>query len=309
MASVFNVILPVFALILAGYLCRRTGILGPSAASEINRLVVWLCLPALLFEATATAVWAQIWQPQFILAYSLGTLAVFLLTLFWRLRRVGNLADASIQGLSASYANTGYMGIPLCLLVFGDEGLQPALIASLIVICVLFALAVVCIEVALQDEKSLQRATAKVLLALASNPLVVAPLLGGLWALGGQPLPAPLHRFIDLLASATAPCALISLGLFLAHKQVGRSEGSVGLVLIKLIVHPLITWVLAFHVLQLPAMWAAAALLLSALPTGTGPYMLAEFYRREAAVVSSTILLSTLGSLFSLSLCLYLLEL
>jgi predicted permease len=309
MASVFNVILPVFALILAGYLCRRTGILGPSAASEINRLVVWLCLPALLFEATATAVWAQIWQPQFILAYSLGTLAVFLLTLFWRLRRVGNLADASIQGLSASYANTGYMGIPLCLLVFGDEGLQPALIASLIVICVLFALAVVCIEVALQDEKSLQRATAKVLLALARNPLVVAPLLGGLWALGGQPLPAPLHRFIDLLASATAPCALISLGLFLAHKQVGRSEGSVGLVLIKLIVHPLITWVLAFHVLQLPPMWAAAALLLSALPTGTGPYMLAEFYRREAAVVSSTILLSTLGSLFSLSLCLYLLEL
>jgi hypothetical protein len=309
MASVLNVILPVFALILAGYLCRRTGILGPSAASEINRLVVWLCLPALLFEATATAVWAQIWQPQFILAYSLGTLAVFLLTLFWRLRRVGNLADASIQGLSASYANTGYMGIPLCLLVFGDEGLQPALIASLIVICVLFALAVVCIEVALQGEKSLLRATAKVLLALARNPLVVAPLLGGLWALGGQPLPAPLHRFIDLLASATAPCALISLGLFLAHRQVGRSEGSVGLVLIKLIAHPLITWVLAFHVLQLPPMWAAAALLLSALPTGTGPYMLAEFYRREAAVVSSTILLSTLGSLLSLSLCLYLLEL
>lgn len=309
MASVFNVILPIFALILAGYLCRRTGVLGPSAASEINRLVVWLCLPALLFEATATAVWTQIWQPQFILAYSLGTLLVFLLTLCWRLRRVANLADASIQGLSASYANTGYMGIPLCLLVFGDEGLQPALIASLIVICVLFALAVVCIEVALQDEKSLRRATAKVLLALIKNPLVVAPLLGGLWALGGQALPAPLHRFIDLLASATAPCALISLGLFLAHKQVGRSEGSVALVLIKLIAHPLITWVLAFHVLQLPPLWAAAALLLSALPTGTGPYMLAEFYRREAAVVSSTILLSTLGSLLSLSLCLYLLEL
>lgn len=309
MASVFNVILPIFALILAGYLCRRTGVLGPSAASEINRLVVWLCLPALLFEATATAVWTQIWQPQFILAYSLGTLLVFLLTLCWRLRRVGNLADASIQGLSASYANTGYMGIPLCLLVFGDEGLQPALIASLIVICVLFALAVVCIEVALQDEKSLRRATAKVLLALIKNPLVVAPLLGGLWALGGQALPAPLHRFIDLLASATAPCALISLGLFLAHKQVGRSEGSVALVLIKLIAHPLITWVLAFHVLQLPPLWAAAALLLSALPTGTGPYMLAEFYRREAAVVSSTILLSTLGSLLSLSLCLYWLEL
>lgn len=309
MASVFNVILPIFALILAGYLCRRLGLLGPSAASEINRLVVWLCLPALLFQATATAAWAQIWQPQFVLAYSLGTLTVFVLTLAWRWRRLGNLADASVQGLSASYANTGYMGIPLCLLVFGDEGLQPALVASLIVICLLFALAVVCIEVALQDEKRLHRALAKVLLALAKNPLVLAPLLGGLWALGGQPLAPPVQRFLELLASATAPCALISLGLFLAHKQVGRGEGSVGLVLIKLIGHPLLTWVLAFQVLQLPTLWASAALLLSALPTGTGPFMLAEFYRREAAVVSRSILLSTLGSLLSLSLCLYLLGL
>lgn len=306
MASVFNVILPIFALILAGFLCRRLGILGPHAASEINRMVVWLCLPALLFEATATAVWAQVWQPRFILAYSLGTLAVFALTVLWRLRRVGNLADASVQGLAASYANTGYMGIPLCVLVLGDAGLQPALIATLIVVCVLFASAVVCIEVALQDEKSLHRAVAKVLLALAKNPLVVAPLLGGLWAVGGQPIPLPAQRFIELLASATAPCALIALGLFLAHKQVGRGDGSLGLVLLKLIAHPLITWVLAFHVFQLPPLWAHAALLLSALPTGTGPFMLAEFYRREASVVSRSILLSTLGSLLSLSLCLYL---
>lgn len=306
MAPVFNVILPIFALILAGYLCRRLGILGAHAASEINRMVVWLCLPALLFKATATATWEQIWQPQFILVYSIATLAVFAATVLWRLRHVGGLADASIQGLSASYANTGYMGIPLCLLVLGDAGLQPALVATLIVVCVLFALAVVCIEVALQDEKSLHRAVAKVVLALAKNPLVVSPLLGGLWAASGQGLAIPVEQFLNLLSSATAPCALISLGLFLAHKQVGRGEGSIALVVIKLIAHPLITWVLAFHVFNLPPLWAYAALLMSALPTGTGPYMLAEFYRREATVVSHTILLSTLGSLLTLSLCLYL---
>jgi predicted permease len=306
MAAVFNVILPIFALILAGYLCRRLGILGPNAASEINRMVVWLCLPALLFKATATAVWEQIWQPQFILVYSIATLLVFVATLLWRFRHTGNLADASIQGLSASYANTGYMGIPLCLLVLGEAGLQPALVVTLIVVCVLFALAVVCIEVALQGEKNLLRAVVKVLLALAKNPLVVSPLLGGLWAAGGQTLAVPVEQFLTLLASATAPSALISLGLFLAHKQVGRGEGSVSLVLIKLIVHPLITWVLAFHVFSLPPLWASAALLMSALPTGTGPFMLAEFYRREATVVSHTILFSTLGSLLSLSLCLYL---
>ncbi len=72
----------------------------------------------------------------------------------------------------------------------------------------------------------------------------------------------------------------------------------------KLIIQPLLTWFLAFRVLHLPPLWANSALLLSALPTGTGPFMLAEFYRREAAVVSSVILVSTLGSLVTLSVCL-----
>jgi predicted permease len=77
------------------------------------------------------------------------------------------------------------------------------------------------------------------------------------------------------------------------------------LVLIKLIGHPLLTWVLVFHVFNVPLLWANAALLLSALPTGTGPFMLAEYYKREASLVSSTILVSTLGSLVTLSICLY----
>ncbi len=305
MASVLNVILPVFALILAGFACRRLGLLGASAASEINRMVVWLCLPALLFEAMATVVWDEIWQPGFILAYGIATLGLFALVLLWRLRST-SLADASVQGLSASYANTGYMGIPLCLLVFGDAGMDPALIACLIVICVLFALAVVCIEVGLQNEKSVLAAVRKVCVALLKNPIVMAPVFGGLWAATAQPLPASLHQFLKLLAAATGPCALIALGLFLAEKHAGPKQRGSGLVLIKLVAHPLITWGLAVYVFRLPPMWAHAALLLSALPTGTGPFMLAEFYRRDGAEVSSTILLSTLGSLLTLSICLYL---
>lgn len=305
MSSVLSVILPIFALILAGYLCRRFDLLGATAASEINRMVVWLCLPALLFEAMATVSWEEIWQPGFILAYSIATLGLFSLVLVWFVLRRGSLADASVKGLSAAYANTGYMGIPLCLLVFGDAGMEPALIASLIIICVLFALAVVCIEVGLQNEPSIWRAAKKVCLALLKNPVVIAPVLGGFWAATSQPLPAPIHQFLKLLSAATGPCALISLGLFLAHKQKGTPDRGIPLVLLKLFAHPALTWLLAVYVFHLPAMWTKAAILLSALPTGTGPFMLAEFYRRNGAQVSSTILLSTLGSLVTLSACLY----
>ncbi|WP_282338840.1 AEC family transporter [Pseudomonas sp. PS02288] len=309
MYSVVNVVIPIFALILVGYVCRRTGRLGPTAAAEINKFVVWLGLPSLLFQVTAGSSWEKVWQPGFIVAVTVGCLAVYLLTLAYRLRGERRLVDASIDSLSASYANTGFIGIPLCALVFGQDGLEPAMIASILVVCVLFSLAVVCIEIGLQAEKSLHHAVLKVLKALAKNPLIVSPILGAFWAMGGQPLPGPLHQLLTLLANATTPCALVSLGLFLAQAQKGSSEGAMPIVLIKLIVQPLITWVIAFPLLHLPPLWANSALLLAALPTGTGPYMLAEFYNREAALVSRVILVSTLGSLLTTSLLLYLLGL
>lgn len=304
MFSVVHVVLPIFALILLGFLGRRTGRLGENVASELNLFVVWLCLPALLFQATAGAKMQQIWHPGFVAVTTLSSMAVFTVTLLYRLRSPRHLVDASIDGLGASYANTGYIGIPLCLLVFGHDGLEAALIASLIVVCVLFAVAVVCIEVGLQVEKTLRHAVGKVALALLKNPLVVSPLIGILWASTGAPVPEPMGKLLQLLGDATTPCALVSLGAFLAQKQEGASEGARGLVSIKLFVHPLLTWWLAFHVFKLPTPWGEAALLLSALPTGTGPYMLAELYRREASVVSHTILLSTLGSLATLSMML-----
>lgn len=313
MSSILNVLLPIFALILAGYLCHRTGVLGEAASGELNRFVVWLALPALLFKVTATATWAQIWHPGFIVSVSAGCVLVFAATVACRLYQQRPLADASIDGLSAAYANTGFLGIPLCVLLLGNPGLLPAIVATLIVACALFALGIVLVEIALQRANHQQlhplRACAKVGRSLVKNPLLVAPVLGAAWAMGGAPLSGPASQFLTLLGTAATPCALVSLGLFLAQKQEGRRDGSLGLVLAKLLLQPLVTAFLAFRVFELPALWANSALLLSALPTGTGPFMLASFYGREGALVARVILLTTLGSLLTVSLCLYLLGL
>ncbi|MCF6752643.1 AEC family transporter [Pseudomonas stutzeri] len=308
MSSVVNVVLPVFALILLGFVCRRSGRMGPTGASELNRFVVWLGLPALLFSVVATSTWAQLWQPGFIAAFTVGCLGVFAFTLGYRLLQKQPLVDASLDALGASYANTGYVGIPLCMLVLGDEALQPAMVASIVVVCVLFAIALACVETGLHAGQGLLRTLGKVSWALVRNPLVVAPMLGALWAASGAQLPVPLATLLKLLGAAAAPCALVSLGLFLAQPQpAGPVRGVWPLVGLKLLVQPLITWYLAFQVFALPTLWAYSALLLSALPTGTGPYMLAEFYGREGSRVSRVVLLSTLGSLISLSLILVLL--
>lgn len=299
--AILSVLTPVFGLILVGYGCRKLNRIGPNAASELNRFVVWLCLPAMIFEATATAIPEEIWQPGFIWVTTLATMAIFVATVIWKLKTNRGLANASIDGLGASYANTGYVGIPLCLLVLGDDGLEPALIASIIVVCVVFAIAVMLIEIGLQEGSTPIQAARKVLLALFKNPLVVSPIIGIGWNMTGLGINETAATFLKLVGDAMVPCALVSLGAFLAGKYEGSSGGAWPLIAIKLVVHPLLTWWLAYEIFELPEFWAKAAVLLAALPTGTGPYMLAELYQREPAVVSKTILYSTVGSIVTLS--------
>jgi malonate transporter and related proteins len=107
MLSTLTVVLPIFALIFAGWLARRIGVLGENATTELNRFVVYLALPALLFEIIAKARWSDIWQPAFIATFGLGVAVVFAITLVIRLSRPRHLADAAIDALNASYANTG----------------------------------------------------------------------------------------------------------------------------------------------------------------------------------------------------------
>jgi malonate transporter len=304
MLSTLEILLPVFGLILAGFVCRRRDLLGPTAASELNRYVVWLALPALLFDTMAHASWQQLDQPAFVGAFSLTCAGVFVLILVVRLGAGRPLADASVDAIAGAYPNTGYIGFPLCLIAFGPASLAPTTIATILVACVLFAFAIVLIEVGLQSERAPHRLALKVLRALGRNPLIVAPLAGVLVAGTHITLPHGADTFLKLLSGSASPCALVSLGLFLAGKRPAQAPGAVAswwLAGIKLVGQPALAWWLAARVFALPGPLVAMTVVLAALPTGTGPYMLAEFYQREAHITSRTILLSTLVSLGTLS--------
>ncbi|WP_337268686.1 AEC family transporter [Oryzifoliimicrobium ureilyticus] len=303
------IVLPIFAIILAGWLAGKTGALGPAATREVNRLVVYLALPALLFDIMANAKTAEIWQPGFILAFTGGCFVIFGATLWWRMAGGRPLADAALDALNASYANTGFVGFPLVLALVGQTGMGPTLIATILTVCVLFAIAIILIEGGLQSQKRRRDIALKTFAALAKNPLLIAPVLGVIVMASGLPLPAPVHQFMKLLGGAASPCALVALGLFLAGSKAQQSDAPQAnraattsiIVALKLIVQPAVTWVIAGPLLGLPALTAHTAVLLAALPTGTGPFMLAEFYNREATLTSRVVLSSTILSVLTIS--------
>jgi malonate transporter and related proteins len=62
-------------------LARPARVLGDHATTELNRFVVYLALPALLFDIIAKARWSDIWQPAFIATFGLGVAVVFVAAL------------------------------------------------------------------------------------------------------------------------------------------------------------------------------------------------------------------------------------
>ncbi|KAB1074308.1 AEC family transporter [Methylobacterium planeticum] len=303
MLSTLMVVLPIFALILAGWLVRRIGLLSAHATTELNRFVVYLALPALLFDVMAHTRWDEIWQPGFIAVFGLSSLAVFGLTVLIRRRRLP-LADAAIDGLNAGYPNTGFMGFPLALVALGRDALAPTTIAAIMTVCVVFAAAIVLIEIGLQGRARGGTLVRKVAGSLVRNPLLVAPALGALVPAAGLAVPLPAETFLKLLGGAASPCALVGLGLFLAQGRArpeGDRSAAALLVGLKLAVHPVLAWLLARFVFDLPPLLLHDAVLMAALPTGTGPFMLAEHYRREAAVTARVVLVSTILSVLTVS--------
>lgn len=282
----------------------RTGKLGINASTELNRFVVWLALPAQLFNFAANSGWQKLWQLGFITAFFLSCLIVFVLVLFVSWMRHRDLAAASFDGLSASYSNTGYMGIPLCALALGQDGLAPAIISTFIVF-VMFALATALIEIGIQSHKKSHEILLGVIKSLCTNPLLMAPVVGLLWASSGLTLYEPIAQVITFLAAASTPCALVSIGLFLMRKSTTTPAQAWSISLAKLILQPLIAWVIAGPILNLPILWVNAIVILSALPTGTGPFMLAQYYKSDSSVISRVVLITTVSSLLTLSLFLW----
>lgn len=105
--------------------------------------------------------------------------------------------------------------------------------------------------------------------------------------------------------AAASRCALVTLGLFLAESRTTTwvSARTVGtLVVVKLMVQPMLAWWLAAVVFGMSRESTHAAVLLAALPTGTGPFMVAEYYRRDASLTSRVVLFTTLASIVTLTL-------
>jgi len=302
--AVLSIALPVFGLILIGWFMGRGNHLGKDATGSLNLFVVYLALPAVMFQAMAHIRPADLANAGLSAAFCIGIFIPAAIAMTFARLHHARPSEAAMQALSATFCNTGYMGIPLCRMAFGDDSLVPGVIAMVITACPQFAIAIALIEMD-RPGQSARAITRRVGSALVRNPLLIAPVAGLAVSVADITLPLAAERFLTILGAAATPCALVATGMMVAETTEPFRPFLVGrLVALKLFVQPAIVWIAAYHIFTLPPAWAGTVLLMSALPTGASAFILAKLYGREVAATSGTVLVSTIVSFATLSILL-----
>lgn len=304
MEAVLNVVLPVFGIMLSGYLCGRAGLLGAATGGAINGFVYYVALPALFFISMARTPIEDVFNWPFIAAFTGGILGTAGLSLL-----VGalifsyDLRAYTLQTMSAIFANVGYMGVPLLILAFGDDGKLPGVILAIIIGAVVMGIITGIMEIDSGEDSGALGGLKSALLGMIKSPLVMSAVGGLAISYFEIALPKPIATYCDITGAAAGPAALFAMGLFMVGKSVTEGLGEVSwITFLKLVIQPAITWFLAYEVLRLPEPWAASAVIASALPTGALTFILADRYQSYVERGTAIITVSTVLSVVTLSL-------
>ncbi|BBB26840.1 AEC family transporter [Amphritea japonica] len=302
MQLLFDIVIPVFLLMVLGWWCSRSGLLEESSASALNRYVYYIAVPALMFTSTVSVDIQAVLRWDFIAVYLGGSvIAVIMAFMGWRRLQLETPLDWTVVALNSAWANTVYMGVPIFYFLFGDRGTLPVIIATLVSNLVFILVLALMSELQHSEGGILEKLKTLVIQALLKNPVMMAPILGMLVSVSGISLPAAIITPMDMLAPSAAPVALFALGMSLNGLKVRRAGFDLAwLTLVKLIIHPLATWGLAV-LLNLDPYWTASAVLLSSLPTGAMVYVLAQQYNTRVTLSSATIMVTTTFSVITLA--------
>ncbi|MGE0724356.1 MAG: AEC family transporter [Alphaproteobacteria bacterium] len=302
MNAVVDVVLPVFGVMLAGYVAGRTRVLRAAASEALNGFVFWFGLPALLFAAMARVPVGEVFHLPFLAAFGGAFAITFVLAMaVGLLFAPADLARQTMQAMAASFANTGYLGLPLYLTAYGQDRALPAVIAAVFNAGIGAAVAIALVEIG-RREGGGAKVARDVARSIATNPLLVATVAGLAVSAVGIGLPRPLATFCDLLGAAAGPGALFAIGLFLVGKPIRGGWAELGWATgCKLLLQPAIAAWLAFSVFEMERDWAVAAVVMSALPTGALAFVIARRYDVHVEGTSAAILATHAASFVTLA--------
>lgn len=198
MLLILTITLPIFVLILAGYLSAWRGLIDQAGIRGLTNFVFYFALPLMLFHNLANAPVAERFDGAYVLAYFAVGLAVHLTGLFmarWVFKCTWS--EQAIQGIAVSFGNTVFIALPITTGLFGDAANLPLAMAITVESGILMPFTIALLEIERAGRGAVFQASVAALKAILRNPIVMSVLLGAGIALLGVELPAILDGIVS----------------------------------------------------------------------------------------------------------------
>lgn len=309
MSDVFGLVLPFFGLIFMGFVVARITRQPLEALGWMNTFIIYVALPALFFQLLAKTPFERLTEWSFIFGAVFSTYLIFAAMFVGSIVMGGRIAESTIKALSAAYGNIGYMGPGLALLAFGDEAAVPVALIFCFENIMHFAMAPAMMALSGDDRSPPLMLALGVVRKIALHPFIISTFIGVAAAYFEFRPPLPAERLLEYLARAAAPCALFAMGVTLALRPLNRIPAEMApIAVLKLVVHPLLCWVVLSWVGNFSPEWVYSAVLLAALPTATNVFVIAQQYNVWVQRASASVLITTAASVGTVTGLIYLIK-
>lgn len=302
-----NATLPVFLVMVAGYLLRYFGLLDPHFVKTLNAFNYKITLPMLLFRDISQADFSQVWDTSYVLFCFIATLIS--ITVSWIGTRLF-LKDVSLHGefIQGAYrSSAAVLGIALIQNIYGDSSIAPLMIIGSVPLYNAAAVVVLSFNGAHAQgmDRAAVKRTAKDIL---TSPIILSILLGIVFSLLPFSLPVIVTKTVNNFAVLASPLALIGLGAgFEGKKAISCIKPTIICSVIKLLVWPAVFMPLAVWMGFSPQKLIALLIMLGA-PTTVSCYIMAKNLQHEGSLTSSVVVSTTFFSSVTLTFWLFVLR-
>ncbi len=293
MPSPIEVILVPTIMILLGVLLRQIGFLKQSDRDLLSKIVLYIALPAMVFINLKDADISlnMIYLP--FLGIITSCLLLIIAYIYCRINNYSKRTAWTVM-IAASIMNTGFIGFPVSLGVFGNEGFLHAVFFDLSTSSLIVAYGIILVKEFGGDR-----------MEVLKNAVFFMPIWGVIFGLIFNVFNIPLfyvaESIIDYFSQATIPLIMLSLGLSLDFSHISEHiKDSLVVSVMKLIMAPAIIFVL-LTLLEIKGMAFNIAILEAGMSTAGNALVLAIEYGLDADLMGSLIFTNVVLSVFTLT--------
>lgn len=301
-----NATMPIFITMVLGWVFHQIGLMDDSFVTKLNRFVFTAALPCMLFEDMAEADFAGLWNGKFVAFCVTATLLSVLVAVAMSLL----VKDMTIRGEFAQVAfrsNTAILGLAFIQNIYGTSGIAPLMLICSVPFYNIFAVLILSFMKP-QREKPGKELMVRTLKGIVTNPIILGILVGLLWSLLKLPQPEIFMKSVHNLGILATPLGLMAMGAsFQGKKALARIRPALGCTLIRLV---------GISAAALPLAAACgfrgqelvAILVMTGSSSAVSCFIMAKNMGHEGVLTSSVVMMTTLGSAFSLTAWLYVLR-